>query len=228
MITSRALTSRSFLYPLTAVVAFGLFASACSSSSETSEDATSGTEAATTIDGGSEETPEVADLPATAEVTVEGEALPPVADEPQDPAIGLVAPEITGTDMSGEPVAITNDGRAKVIYFVAHWCPHCQEEVPVVTELINTDQQPEDLDIYAISTAVDESKGNFPPSEWLATAGFPAPTIRDSEGSEALLAYGAGGFPYAVYLDADHTVVNRTAGQLGSEEIVKLWAETAE
>ena len=28
----------------------------------------------------------------------------------------------------GADVAIANDGRAKLILFLAHWCPHCQEQ----------------------------------------------------------------------------------------------------
>ncbi len=235
MTTSRVFSSRSSIfYLLSAVVAFGLVASACSSSTEStdaasdSDDTTTESAAeATNSEDDSTTSIEVADLPATAEVTIDGDALPEMNNDSEDPAIGLVAPEITGTDMNGDPVSITNDGRAKAVYFVAHWCPHCQEEVPVLTELIKTDQQPADLDIYAVSTVVDEGKGNFPPSQWLANAGFDAPTIRDSEGNEALLSYGAGGFPYVVYLDADHKVVNRTSGQLGSEEIVNLWTETA-
>ena len=37
-------------------------------------------------------------------------------------------------DFEGDAVAITNDGRPKIILLFAHWCPHCQNEVPVVTE----------------------------------------------------------------------------------------------
>jgi len=198
MSTSQTFASRTFLYPLIAIVTFGLIASACSSSSETSEDVTPESEA---VSSPTQST----DIEATAEVTIEGEPLPEMSDESPDPAIGLDAPEVTGTGIDGEPVSITADGRAKAVYFLAHWCSHCQEEVPVLTELIATGQQPENLDIYAISTAADENQDNFPPTDWLVEADFPAPTILDNENSD----------------------VNRTYGQLDSEEIVNLWTQTA-
>lgn len=41
------------------------------------------------------------------------------------------------------------------------------------------------------------------------------------------LAYGAGGFPYAVYLDGENRVLARSSGELGSGGIQQLWEATA-
>ena len=59
-------------------------------------------------------------------------ALPAFQATADDPAVGRAMPEVRGTSFDGSSVAIANDGRAKVLLFVAHWCPHCQREVPVV------------------------------------------------------------------------------------------------
>ena len=179
-------------------------------------------------------TPAALDAPAgaaTAPVSVVGA---PLADMPDvlvtgddDPAAGAVGPTLQGTDFDGKPVTIGPDGRAKVIYFVAHWCPHCQAEVPLIQQLIDSGQKPDNVDIYAVSTAVKPEGGNYPPSAWLDRVGFTPVAMRDDDTSSAVLAYGAGGFPYAVYLDSQNRVIARSAGELGLEGIAQMWAVTS-
>lgn len=168
----------------------------------------------------------------TAAIVVDGAALvelPPnvqVTDLSSDPAAGTVAPTLTGTDFGGNDVSIGPDGRPKVVYFLAHWCPHCQEEVPVVQQLIDDGQVPDGLDLYAVSTAVDGGRSNYPPEAWLADEGFAPPTLRDDANSGAFRAYGGSGFPYVVYLDGDNRVLARSAGNLPADAILSLWAGT--
>jgi hypothetical protein len=58
----------------------------------------------------------------TADVTITGTALPPFPEsEGADPAVGMAMPELQGESFDGSPVAITADGRAKVILVLAHW-----------------------------------------------------------------------------------------------------------
>ncbi len=168
---------------------------------------------------------------ATAPVSVEGAALADMPDvvvtAEDDPAAGSVGPTLHGTDFDGKPVTIGADGRAKVIYFVAHWCPHCQAEVPLIQQLIDSGQKPDNVDIYAVSTAVRPESGNYPPATWLDRVGFSPVTMRDDETSSAVLAYGGGGFPYAVYLDSQNRVIARSAGELGLDGIAQMWAVTS-
>lgn len=159
-----------------------------------------------------------------APVEIVGDALPQRGDGDKDPAVGLEIPELSGTDLDGAPLKIEADGKPKAIYFVAHWCPHCQDEVPVVQDLIDEDKQPESLDIYAVSTWVDEGRGNYPPSQWLSDEGFTPPVLSDSGESEAFQAFGGTGFPYVLYVDADNKVVSRSAG-LPADEIVERWEQ---
>jgi len=57
-----------------------------------------------------------------ADVSVSGSGLPDTPEQGvADTAIGMVMPEIRGQDFDGNPVAITNDGRAKAILLLAHW-----------------------------------------------------------------------------------------------------------
>jgi hypothetical protein len=58
----------------------------------------------------------------TAAVTITGDSLPRFPDgQTADPAVGLAMPEVEGESFDGTPVTITNDGRAKVLIFLAHW-----------------------------------------------------------------------------------------------------------
>lgn len=161
-------------------------------------------------------------------VQISGVALAPAPrDSGDDPAIGAIAPTIAGTDIGGNPIEIGDDGRAKAVVFVAHWCPHCRREVPVLAQLVADGELPEGLDLYLVSTAVFSDRDNYPPSKWLNDVGIDVPVMTDSGSFEALAAFGSGAFPYTVYLNADHEVTNRVQGEAEPAVIKALWLETA-
>ena len=223
-----------------------LTAAACSADSDEAADAADGgdqttetTAAGTSADEqGDADEQGGADLVAPGEqlapVQVVGtplEAMPsqvPVTDASNDPAIGVVAPDLIGTNFDGTPVSISADGTPRVVMFVAHWCPHCQEEIPAVKELIEQGAVPEGLEIVVVSTAVREGEPEFPPQDWLAGEEWPGPVMRDSAEFDALFAFGAGGFPFTVYLDSEHRVVARSAGQLPEDILQQIWLATAD
>jgi thiol-disulfide isomerase/thioredoxin len=155
----------------------------------------------------------------TATVTVTGDGLPRFEGSSDDAAIGEAAPVLEGTNFSDQPVTIpAEDGNAKAIFFVAHWCPHCQREVPRLAEWLRSHELPAGLDIAFVSTRVNEAPNNFPPSEWLDREGVgDLPVIRDDADDTAYFAYGAGGLPYIVYLDKDNNVALRTEGEYGED-----------
>lgn len=178
-------------------------------------------------------TDDVDNLAAVAPVDVLGDAIPAmpqgvnITTPDSDPAVGMKAPELVGTDFTGEEVSIKADGRPKVIFFLAHWCPHCQQEVPQVISLSEDGSKPEGVDFYAVSTAVDASLANYPPARWLGNENWSFPIVRDNATSDAHEAYGQGGFPYTVYLDGDNNVLFRSAGQLQPAVAIELWNLTA-
>lgn len=145
-------------------------------------------------------------------VGVSGDALPDFGgDIAADPAVGMTAPEITGQAFDGTAVAITA-GEPTLVVVLAHWCPHCQNEVPKLTDWAENLGVPFGLDVVAVSTSAGGDRPNWPPSAWLAREGFPFPTMADDEVQSAAAALGTTGFPYMVMLDADHTVVWRYSG----------------
>lgn len=139
-----------------------------------------------------------------------------------DPAVGETMPEIRGASFDGSPVRVANDGRPKVLFFLAHWCPHCQNEVPVIVDYLEEEGEPEGIDLLAVSTAVDDRRPNFPPSAWLEREAWPVPVLADSEGGTAAEAYGVSGFPFFVAIDGDGKVVARHAGPLGRDRLAEL------
>jgi thiol-disulfide isomerase/thioredoxin len=173
------------------------------------------------------------EIEATAEVEISGESLDAMPDgvtlttPDVDAAIGQEAPELIGTNFQGEEVAITADGRPKAVYFMAHWCSHCQAELPALKELMDTGGLPDGVDVYTVSTAIDETLPNFPPYLWFDEEEFEGPVLRDDADSSAYVSYGGGGLPYAVYLDADNRVISRSSGELPSETISALWQQLA-
>lgn len=57
----------------------------------------------------------------TRPVTLTGDALPIMPEQGSDPALGLIMPDLRGQSFDGTPIEITNDGRPKIILFLAHW-----------------------------------------------------------------------------------------------------------
>ena len=94
--------------------------------------------------------------------------------------LGLPIPEVVGADFDGTEVRISRDGRAKILIFLAHWCPHCQAEVPVVQDWYQAGNLPDDVDLIAVATSTNSARVNYPPSAWLEEEGFQPPVIVDS------------------------------------------------
>lgn len=155
---------------------------------------------------------------------IEGTSLPlyPNTESVDFSASGLPAPEVSGQDYDGNDVSITNDGTAKGIVFLAHWCPHCQEEVPRVQEWIDGGGGVDGVDLYSVSTAANSGRPNHPASEWLDSEGWTTPVVVDDQRASVHQAYGSGGFPFWVFLNADGTVAVRTAGQLTIDQIEEI------
>jgi thiol-disulfide isomerase/thioredoxin len=163
----------------------------------------------------------------TGPVQITGDPLPSteeggiLADPATDPAIGSIAPILSGTNFNGSEVTIGPDGRAKVVYFLAHWCDHCQTEVKLINELAAAGKQPPEVDLYAVAIAVRDDADNYPPSAWLA--GFPGTVLRDSSDNEGAIASGVSGIPYALYLDGENRVLSRSVGSLSETQILAQW-----
>ena len=213
-------TSRNRNVLVTAVVVAvvavaAVLAITLSGGSDSSSDTTSGSNG----DGGSSTE--------THPVEVVGDVLPAFDTPENDTAIGLVAPTLNGSTFDSTPISIApgSTGRATMVVFLTHWCPHCNAEIPVLLEWKDSGGVPSDLDVVAVSTAVADDRENYPPSQWIDDKGWPWPVMADSEFNTAVGAYGVRGFPAFVLLDAEGKVLYRADGQKSLDEINAIMAE---
>jgi cytochrome c biogenesis protein CcmG, thiol:disulfide interchange protein DsbE len=131
-----------------------------------------------------------------------------------DPAVGQPAPAAAGQTFDESAVRIVDDGTPKVVLFLAHWCPHCQAEVPRIQEWLDDNGMPTDVEVYSVVTSTTSTRSNFPPGDWLRREGWSVPTIVDDEEGTTAQAYGLSGFPYFVVIGADGNVVTRASGEI--------------
>ncbi len=158
------------------------------------------------------------DVAQVSDVSIEGAPLPRFEGEEPDPAMEMQAPAFAATTFDGTEVSVLpGDGTAKVIGFFAHWCPHCQRELPRIADWMANNELPAGVEVIAVSTAVDAGRPNYPPSAWFEEEQWPAVVVRDSAEDEIGEAYGLAGFPYTVGVDAEGRVVARVAGELNDE-----------
>jgi thiol-disulfide isomerase/thioredoxin len=157
-------------------------------------------------------------------VKVSGKALPTSTDvgDSHDPAIGMTAPTISGQGFNGSTVTFANDGKPRVVLFLAHWCPHCQAEVPRIVKLAKKEKLA-GVEIDAVATNTDSSYPNYPPSKWLKREHWPfTPVLADDAKARALVAFGGDSFPFFVVVGANGKVVARASGEIAPADIVRV------
>lgn len=148
-------------------------------------------------------------------VAVTGSSLAALPQTGTDPAVGQEIPRISGTQFNGQQLDIVpTDGKAKIIMVVAHWCPHCQAEVPRVQSWLDEAGMPANIELVTVATSNSPSKPNFPATDWLRREKWSVPTIVDDKENQAGQALGVSGFPYFVVVDAQGRVVYRTSGEI--------------
>ena len=170
-------------------------------------------------------------------VEVSGAALPRLTssddgDIPADPAVGTPAPVLVGQDFDDATVRIdaAQDGPTMVV-FLAHWCPHCNNEIPEINELRDDGRIPAGLNVVGVPTGSDPGRPNFPPSEWLDDMDWTYPVLVDdylveADGVSVVAgdAFGLSGFPFVTLIDGDGDVTARWSGERGADQIANLIA----
>jgi thiol-disulfide isomerase/thioredoxin len=160
------------------------------------------------------------------DVTVTGDPLSRLPDGGDDPDIGATPPTLRGFGLNGGPISIDPgaSGKPMMVVFLAHWCPHCNREVPRLVEWHDSGAVPADLQIIGVSTAATNERPNWPPSQWIQDVKWPWPVMADSEDQAAAAAYGLPGYPYFVLIGADGTVKHRQSGEVPIEDLVQILA----
>ncbi len=161
-------------------------------------------------------------------VSVPAGSLPPFTDPQSDPAVlgEFVLGELSATEYySSEQTTIApTDGKARVWLVWAHWCPYCQQELPVIAQWWpeNADRFP-NTDLVTVSTSSDPTRGN-PLLPYLDESQFPFPVLMD-EDLQLATQFGTNAFPFWVVTDDEGKVVFRVAGAVGLDTIEAIFTQ---
>ena len=183
---------------------------------------------ASSTDGSTVTTDALSGLPDSQPVTITGDALPKFeSGGGADPAAGLAAPLVEGLNFNGEKIALDSKDGAYMVVFLAHWCPHCNAEVPRLIKWKNSGAVPADLRVIGVATAVAKTQVNYPPAKWFSDKGWPWPVMVDESGGEGTAGkvaqtFGASGWPYFVIVGADGKVKVRVSGEIEPAELQKV------
>ncbi|MBM3639435.1 MAG: TlpA family protein disulfide reductase [Actinobacteria bacterium] len=147
--------------------------------------------------------------------------LPMFESDVNDMAVGQDAPALQMYGFNGQRFTLDPgvDGKPMMLVFLAHWCPHCNAEIPVLNEWQKQGLVPEDLNVIGITTGTRTDQPNYPPSKWIQDMEWSWAALPDSEKNEAAYAYGVTGFPTFVVIGGDGLVKYRGSGEKSLEEV---------
>ncbi len=152
-------------------------------------------------------------------------ALPAHVPTGDDGAVGQPAPRAEGVEFGGNPVTLLNAGKPTMLVFAAHWCPHCQREIPLIVQWM-ADGGTKGLDVTLVATATDRNRPNYPPSDWLARERWSSRVLLDDRDGTLAQAYGLDGYPFIVFVDAQGKVTRRASGEIPIDTL-QTWATEA-
>lgn len=155
--------------------------------------------------------------------------LPAYESSNNDAAVigAMELPDISGPEYySGQQVDYPagSNGKARVWLIWAHWCPHCQNELPDLNSWWpeNASRFP-DIELVTVTSAIDDTRGN-PLEAYLDSSQFSFPVIVDESGAVSAK-FGTTAFPFWVVTDTEGRVVFRFAGGLGIENVDQVFAQ---
>jgi len=152
-------------------------------------------------------------------VTISGTALPVLQQGVEDTALGLTVPQVTGADFDGNAQAITANGNSKLIVALAHWCPYCNQELPVLRDWYAAADLPAGIEVIVVNVFTDPTRDRYPPSTWLAELSWNGPVIADDAAGSLARALGIASVPYNLLVTPEGTVAGRIVGGLTVEQL---------
>ena len=138
--------------------------------------------------------------------------------------VGEKAPPFTAETVDGGSISVGDGGqgeaRATMLVFFASWCPHCNNEAPIISDL---ERQYEDLQLVMVG--VDNTQGDNPEKVrgFVERYDIESPAVYEpSLGPE----YRVPGYPTVYVLNRNNEVVGATSGE-APREVYEGWIEEA-
>ena len=132
--------------------------------------------------------------------------------------VGSEAPGFNAETVRGGGDVTMGDGSepATMLVFFATWCPHCNNEAPILSEL---EGQYEGLKMVMVGIDSEDDAGKV--QGFVQEHGIESPAVHEpSLGS----AYGVSGYPTTYVLDGDNRVVGAHSGE-APREVYEGWIE---
>lgn len=131
-----------------------------------------------------------------------------------DVALGNPAPAISMTDFDGESFELADyEGKPLVVNFWASWCPSCIAEMPDFERV----HQATNGKIAFLGINQSDSRDA---AKDLARKTRVTYRLAFDPHGEIFQAFGAGGMPTTVFIDADGNVVDVVVGQLSKDALI--------
>jgi thiol-disulfide isomerase/thioredoxin len=132
---------------------------------------------------------------------------------------GEKAPAFTAETVGGGSVSVGEGGaEATMLVFFATWCPHCQDEAPVMSEL---ESQYDGLRMVMVG--IDGEDDAEKVRRFAEEYDIESPAVYEPElGAE----YGVSGYPTTYVLDGENRVVGAHSGE-APREVYEGWIEEA-
>ena len=134
---------------------------------------------------------------------------------------GSQAPDFTTETVDGSGISLGGgDSEATMLVFFATWCPHCQNEAPVISEM---EEEYEDLRI--IMAGIDNTQGDNPQEvqSFMDEYDISSPAVYEpSLGVE----YQVSGYPTVYFINGSGEIVAANSGE-APRAVYEDWAEEA-
>ena len=153
---------------------------------------------------------------------IRGKYLPKLVQGYEDSALGWEAPEVKAVGLDGEEIYIGGEGPTTLIIVLAHWCPHCRNEVRELAPFLNETDSLDRVRMVTLLTSINDERPNFPPHTWLDLEKWPVPSIVDTPSSQIATAYGISSFPFFIVINDKGEIALRMPGRLGIETLSRL------
>ena len=106
---------------------------------------------------------------------------------------------------------------------LAHWCPHCRNEVRELASYFLDNPLPEGIRVVSIATSINPTRANYPPHKWFENEQWNIPVIVDNSDSDIARAMGVSSFPFFIVIDSNGDVSLRVAGRLGIDGLERIF-----
>jgi thiol-disulfide isomerase/thioredoxin len=131
--------------------------------------------------------------------------------------VGEKAPSFTAETVGGGSISV-GGAPATMLVFFATWCPHCQNEAPILSEL---ESQYDGLSMVMVGIDGEDDPGKV--QQFVERYDIESPAVYEPGlGSE----YGVSGYPTVYVLDADNEVIGAHSGE-APREVYEGWIEKA-